>query len=167
MKGRFNEKCIKATLRNNDFTKVKVDFTNGYWTPEQFTCVFMAILETYTVGLLETNKKEDVYKYFNNAFGIFLGKIIPEKEIYELSEKHKELKKIAEETLERPLTEEDKKATEDNRFAAYLLCRDILTKEVGLTEDAADILLSKRLGLYEILPPKEKGDGNGKSKKKK
>ena len=167
MKGRLNEKCIKATLRNNDFTKVKVDFTNGHWTPEEFTCVFMAILESYTVGLLETNKKDDVSKHFNNAFGIFLNKIIPEEEIYALSEKHKEFAKVAKETLEKPLTEEDKKATEDNRFAAYLLCLDILTNEVGLTEESANTLLAKRLGMYELLPPKEEGKAHGKSKKKK
>ena len=67
----------------------------------------------------------------------------------------------------KPLTEEDKKATEDNRFAAYLLCLDILTNEVGLTEESANTLLAKRLGMYELLPPKEEGKAHGKSKKKK
>ena len=78
MSRNLNDKCIKATLRNNDFTKVKVEFSNGYWTPEQFTCVFMAILESYTLGLLQTNEREDVYKHFNNAFGTFLAKILSE-----------------------------------------------------------------------------------------
>ena len=168
MKGRLNEKCIKAVLRNNDFSKVKVDFTNGYWTPEEFTCVFMAILESYTLGLLETNKREDVYKHFNNAFGLFLNKILPEEEIYKVSEKHKELKDVVDKTLSRDETTEDKKATEDNRFAAYLLARDILTKEIGLTEESADVLLAKRLGMYELITPQPKeGGNNGKNRKKK
>lgn len=168
MSKNLNDKCIKATLRNNDFTKVKVEFSNGYWTPEQFTCVFMAILESYTLGLLETNKREDVYKHFNNAFGTFLAKILSEEEIYKVSDKHKELKDVVDNTLSREETEEDKKATEDNRFAAYLLCLDILTKEVGLTEDSANTLLAKRLGMYELLPPEAKeGKTNGKGRKKK
>lgn len=149
-----NEKVIRAALRNGDDTKVKVDFRGGVFTPEEFTSIFMAILETYTAGLVKNNSREAVFEHFNRVFGIFLNKIVPEKEHYELSESHKKLKEVVDNTLGREETEEDKKATEDNKFAAYLLCRDILTKEVGLTEESADVILNKRLGL--ITPAYEK-----------
>jgi hypothetical protein len=34
-------------------------------------------------------------------------------------------------------------------MAAYLLAGDILTKEIGLTPDAANLLLNTRLGLLD------------------
>lgn len=142
-----NEKVIRVALRNNDDTKVKVDFHGGIFTPQEFTSIFMAVLETYTVGLLEKNAKEDVFNYFNNTFGIFLNKIVPQKEHYELSAIHKEFKEGADAILGRPETEEDKKYTEDVRFAAYLLAGDILQKDVGMTPETANLLLNKRLNL--------------------
>ena len=59
--------------------------------------------------------------------------------------------------LDRPETEEDKKWTQDVKFAAYLLAGDILQKELGMTADSANMILNKRLGL--ITPVMEKKDG--------
>jgi len=144
-----NEKVIRVALRNGDDTKVKVDFHGGVFTTEEFTSLIMAVIETYTVGLLKVNKKEKVFDHWNRVFGIFLNKIVPADTHYKRSKPHKEFKKVVDSTLGRPETEEDKKATNDNRMEAYLLCRDILTKEVGLTEESADLILNKRLGLLD------------------
>lgn len=146
---RKNEKVIRVAIRNGDDTKVKVDFHGGVFSPTEFTAMFMAVLETYTVGLLQTNTKEAVFEHFNNAFGIFLNKIVPEEEHYKLSKPHKKFKKAVDKTLGREETEEDKKYSEDVKFAAYLLAGDILQKEVGMTEETVELLLNKRLGLIE------------------
>ena len=149
-KSQNRTKVIKVSLKNNDDTQVKVEFHGGAFTPEQFTSLFMAVLESYTVGLLETNTPEDIFRHFNNAFGIFLNKLVPEKTHYELSDSHKAYKDLADNVLGQELTAEVKKDTEDNRLAAYLLARDILTKEMGLTEDSADVLLNKRLNMFSF-----------------
>ena len=151
-----NEKVIRVALRNGDDTKVKVDFHGGVFTPEEFTSLWMAVMETYTVGLLEKNSKEKVFDHWNNTFGIFLNKIVPEDEHYVLSKKHKKYKKEVDKILNRPETEEDKKYSEDVKFAAYLLAGDILQKEMGLTADSANLILNKRLGL--VSPVMEKKD---------
>ena len=151
-----NEKVIRVALRNGDDTKVKVDFHGGVFTPEEFTSLWMAVLETYTVGLLEKNTKEKVFDHFNNVFGIFLNKLVPEAEHYTLSKAHKKYKKKMDKILDRPETEEDKKWTEDVKFAAYLLTGDILQKELGMTADSANIILNRRLGL--MTPVMEKKD---------
>lgn len=143
------EKVIRAALRPDDVTHVKVSFNNGVFTPEEFTSIFMAILETYTVGLLEKNPREAVFTHFNNVFGIFLNKIVPEHEHYKLSQSHKEYKEHVDATLGRESTLEDKKYSEEVRMAAYILAGDILTKEVGLTPDTANLLLNTRLGLLD------------------
>lgn len=142
-----NEKVIRVALRNGDITKVKVDFHGGVFSPEEFTSLWMAVLETYTVGLLEKNSKEKVFDHFNNVFGIFLNKLVPEKEHYELSKAHKEYKKKVTSILGKPLTDKDKKFSEDVKFAAYLLTGDILQKELGMTADSANLILNRRLGL--------------------
>lgn len=151
-----NEKVIRVAIRNGDDTKVKVDFHGGVFSPEEFTSLWMAVLETYTVGLLEKNSKEKVFDHFNNVFGIFLNKLVPEAEHYTLSKAHKKYKKEMNKILDRPETEEDKKWTQDVKFAAYLLAGDILQKELGMTADSANIILNKRLGL--ITPVMEKKD---------
>jgi hypothetical protein len=151
-----NEKVIRVALRNGDDTKVKVDFHGGVFTPEEFTSLWMAVMETYTVGLLEKNSKEKVFDHWNNAFGIFLNKIVPEDEHYVLSKNHKKYKKEVDKILTRPETEKDKKYSEDVKFAAYLLAGDILQKEMGLTADSANLILNKRLGL--VSPVMEKKD---------
>ena len=145
------EKVIRAAIRNSDVSKVKISFTKEPFTPEEFTCLIMGMVEAYTDGLLVNNSKEDVYQHFNNAFGIFLNKLLPEDKIYEVSKAHKEFKENADEILLAPETEESKKTTEDNRFAAYLLARDILVKDLKLTEESADLLLNKRLGTISKL----------------
>ena len=155
------EKVIRAAIRNSDVSKIKVSFTKEPFTPDEFTCLIMALVETYTDGLLINNSREDVYQHFNNAFGIFLNKLLPEEKIYEVSESHKEFKKNADEILTQPETEDIKKNTEDNRFAAYLLARDILVTEMHLTEESADILLNKRLGTISKL---NVGDVGGEGK---
>lgn len=124
--------------------KVKLVISKKPFNPEQFTQIFMAILETYTLSLLETNSREDVFTHFNNAFGMFLNKLVPEDEHYSLSASHKKFKKRTDSILNKP---EDKKDTETARFAAYLLTRDILTQEVGLAPESADLILNRRLGL--------------------
>ena len=123
---------------------VKVSFSKKPFSPEQFTSLVMGVFEAYAIELMTTNKPEDVYEHFNNAFGIFLAKLVPQDYIYKHSKEHKKFKKRVDNTLGQP---EDKKDTEDNRFAAYLLCHDILTKEVGLDPDSANLILNKRLGL--------------------
>lgn len=144
-----NEKVIRVALRNNDDTKVKVNFHGGVFSPEEFTSMFMAILETYTIGLLEKNSREDVFNHFNRVFGIFLNKIVPENEHYNLSEAHKEFKDGVNATLGRDLTKEDEKYSEDVKFAAHLLAADILQKDIGLSEDSANLILNRRLGLLD------------------
>lgn len=144
-----NEKVIRVAIRNGDDTKVKVDFHGGVFSPEEFTSMFMAILETYTKGLLANNSNEAIFEHFNRVFGIFLNKLVPEETHYKLSAAHKSYKKAVDSTLGRKETDEDKRITEDNKLAAYLLCADILTKEVGLTEESADLILNKRLGLMK------------------
>ena len=144
-------KIIKVTLKDNDDTKVNVQFHGGAFTPAQFTSLFMAILETYTLGLLKTNEPKDIFLHFNRVFGIYLNKLVPEEEHYSLDKSHEEFKKFVNETLDKPLSPQDVKDTEDNRFAAYLIARDILVNEIGLTEDAADVIINKRLGLGTTL----------------
>ena len=83
---KFNSKrYIRAQLddSNPEEPKVRVTFSKKPFTPEQFTHIFMGILESYTVALLETNTNEQVFEHFNNAFGIFLNKLLPADEIYE------------------------------------------------------------------------------------
>lgn len=144
-----DEKVIRVALRNGDDTKVKVTYHGGIFSPTEFTSLFMAILESYTEGLLATNTREDVFKYFNNVFGIFLSKILPQEKRYDISKKHKEFKEIVDGTLGREATEEDKMDAEENRLAAYMLCADILVNEVGLTKESADLILNRRLGLLK------------------
>ena len=148
---------IKVYLDDTDpnNSKVKTVFSKKPFSPEQFTSIFMGILESYTASLLETNSQEQIFEHFNNAFGIFLNKVLPADKIYEKSEAHKEFKEVVDNTLGAENSEEVQKETEDNRLAAYLLCRDVLVKEIGLTEESADLILNRRLGLLNA--PVEKG----------
>ena len=141
-----NEKVIRVALRNGDDTKVKVDFHGGVFSPEEFTSLWMAVLETYTVGLLEKNSKEKVFEHWNNTFGIFLNKLVPIKEHYDLSKEHKKYKENVDNIFSKP---EDPKYTEDVKFAAYLLTGDILQKELGMTAESANMILNRRLKLEE------------------
>lgn len=150
-----NEKVIRVAIRNGDDTKVKVDFHGGVFTPEEFTSLWMAVLETYTVGLLEKNSKEKVFDHFNKVFGIFLNKLVPEATHYERSKAHKQYKKKIDKILDRPETEEDKKWSEDVKFAAYLLTGEILQKELGMTADSANLILNRRLGLISPVMNKD------------
>jgi hypothetical protein len=142
---------------NPDNPRVKTVFSKQPFTPEQFTQVFMGILEAYTASLLENNSAEQIFEHFNNVFGIFLNKLLPADKIYEKSASHKEFKDIVDKTLGQEDSEELKKEADANKLAAYLLCRDILIKEIGLTEESADLILNRRLGLLN--PPKEVEDG--------
>lgn len=162
IKKKTEQRVIRAALKTNDVTQVKVSFSKEPFTPEEFTSVFMAILETYTEALLHNNPREAVFTHFNNVFGIFLNKIISPEKHYEMSEAHKAFKEHADKTL----TEDSlsvKMENEENRLAAYILTRDILCKEVGLTEEAADLILNKRLGLLKT--PTKVGGENGKKEK--
>ena len=156
----YQEKSILAVIKPGKESHVKVKFKGDFFTPEEFTSIFMAILEDYTMSLLQTNSKEAVFEHFNNVFGIFLNKLVPEDEHYSLSKSHKKFKKVVDSTLSQENTPEVQKSTEDNRFAAYLLCRDILTHEIGLTDEAAYTLLRKRLFLNTPVSEKLKGTEN-------
>lgn len=142
-------KAYLAEVSNPDdpadiVSQTKVEFSKNPISPEQFTPLFMGVAEAYAEQLLTTNSPEAVYQHFNNAFGIFLRKLVPEDYVYENSEEHKAFKERVSATLG---TEEDVRDTEENRLAAYLLAKDILTHEVGLTEESADLILNRRLGL--------------------
>ena len=137
-------KAISVAIRNGDDTKVKVRFQGGMFTPEEFTSVFMGVLEEYTKGMIAANgqgSEKAVYDHWNRVFGIFLSKIVPEGMIYERDPAHKALKEHAEATLV------GGEADPADRMAAVMLCRDILTKEVGMDEASADLILNRRLGL--------------------
>lgn len=154
-----NTRYIKAYIddTNPENTKVKTLFSKKPFTPEQFTQIFMGILESYTLSLLETNDHEQVYDHFNHVFGIFLNKLLPADKIYEKDASHKEFKAIVDDTLGQEDSEAIAKATEDNRLAAYILCRDILVTDIGLTEESADLILNRKLGLLNS--PKENING--------
>jgi hypothetical protein len=151
-------KAYLAEVRNPEnaediISQTKVEFSKNPISPEQFTPLFMGVAEAYAEQLLTTNSPEAVFQHFNNAFGIFLRKLVTEEQVYQLSEEHKMFKEHAEETLGRAYDEKD---TEENRLAAYLLAKDILTHEVGLAEESADLILNKRLGL--LVPAMKGGD---------
>lgn len=124
-------------------SQVQCLFSKKPFSSEQFMSLIMGVMEAYAEQLLTNNTPEAVYDNFNHAFGIFLAKLVPQEYIYEHSEDHKKFMEHVEETLGK---EADLKDTEDNRFAAYLLCHDILTKEVGLDHDSANLILNRRLG---------------------
>lgn len=142
-------KAYLAEVRNPEnpediVSQTKVEFSKNPISPNQFTPLFMGVAEAYAEQLLTTNEPVAVYQHFNNAFGIFLRKLVSENEIYALSEEHGAFKAHVDNTLGQAPDERD---TEENRLAAYLLTKDILTKEVGLSEESADLILNKRLGL--------------------
>ena len=142
-------KAYLAEITNPDnpediVSQTKVEFSKNPISPSQFTPLFMGVAEAYAEQLLTTNEPLAVYQHFNNAFGIFLRKLLPEEQIYEVSDEHKAFKEHADATLG---AEFDEKDTEENRLAAYLLAKDILVHEVGLTEESADLILNRRLGL--------------------
>lgn len=128
-------------------SQVQCSFSEKPFTAEQFISLMMGVMEAYAQTLLVNNKPEAVYDNFNNAFGIFLSKLVPQDYIYEHSEEHKKFKEHVDATLG---GEEDTKDTETNRMAAYMLCHDILTKEVGLDPDSANLILSRRLGTLKV-----------------
>ena len=146
MRWQIDKKVMRVVLPSGDDTKVKVSFIGDFFTPQEFTSLTMAVIESYTEGLLQTNDRKAIYDHWNNVFGIFLNKLMSDKEIYENSEKHKEFKDMVDKTLGQEETEEIKSSTEDNRLAAYLLARDILLG-TGMAEDVVDALLNKKLGL--------------------
>lgn len=128
-------------------SQVQCSFSSKPFTAEQFISLVMGVMEAYAQQLLVSNKPEAVYDNFNSAFGIFLAKLVPEEYIYEKSEEHKKFKEHVDNTLG---GEEDVRDTETNRMAAYMLCHDILTKEVGLDADSANLILSRRLGTLKV-----------------
>lgn len=136
-------------------SKVKCVFSRKPFNAEQFLSLMMGVMEAYAQQLLTSNTPEAVYDNFNHAFGIFLAKLVPQDYIYEHSEAHKEFKEHVDNTLGQ---EEDPVSTDDNKFAAYLLCYDILTKECGMDPDSANLLLNRRLGL--LTPVEEGVSGN-------
>lgn len=128
-------------------SQVQCLFSKKPFSSEQFMSLIMGVMEAYAEQLLTSNTPEAVYDNFNHAFGIFLSKIVPADYIYENSEEHKKFKEHVEATLGK---EADVKDTDDNRFAAYLLCHDILTKEIGLDHDSANLILNRRLGTIKV-----------------
>lgn len=149
----FKAYLAEPKEENTTLSHVKVLFSKKPFSPEQFTSLVMGVMEAYAQELLTTNTPEQIYEHFNNAFGIFLTKLVPQDYIFSHSEEHKKFKEHIDATLGQP---EDTKDTENNRMAAYLLARDILTNEAGFTPETADLLLNRRLGL---IAPKERNDG--------
>lgn len=128
-------------------SQVQCLFSKKPFTSEQFLSLMMGVMEAYAQQLLTSNTRENVYDNFNHAFGIFLSKLVPQDYIYQNSEVHKVFKEHVDATLAQPA---DVKDTEDNRFAAYLLCHDILTTELGLDSDSANLILNRRLGTLRV-----------------
>ena len=128
-------------------SQVQCLFSKKPFSSEQFMSLIMGVMEAYAEQLLTNNTPEAVYDNFNHAFGIFLAKLVPQEYIYEHSEEHKKFMEHVEDTLGK---EADLKDIEDNRFAAYLLCHDILTKEIGLDHDSANVILNRRLGTIKV-----------------
>lgn len=142
-----NVKAIRVAIKNGDDTKVKVSFYGEMFSVEEFTAVFMGVLEEYTKGMLNVNDRGQVFDHWNRVFGIFLNKIVPEGEHYERDPAHKALKEVVDETLGKG------EGDPMDKMAAMMLCRDILINDVGLTEESADVILNRRVGL---LPPVRK-----------
>lgn len=145
---------FKAYLREvtnketgNTESQVQCSFSKKPFTAEQFISLVMGVMEAYAQQLLVNNTPEAVYENFNSAFGIFLAKLVPQDYIYEHSEEHKKFKEHVDSTLGK---EEDSADTQTNRLAAYMLCHDILTKEVGLDGDSANLILNRRLGTLKV-----------------
>ena len=128
-------------------SQVQCSFSKKPFTAEQFLSLMMGVMEAYAEQLLTNNTREAVYDNFNNAFGIFLAKLVPQDYIYEKSEEHKKFKEHVDSTLGK---EADVADTDSNRLAAYVLCHDILTKEVGLDADSANLILNRRLGTLKV-----------------
>lgn len=128
-------------------SQVQCSFSSKPFTAEQFISLMMGVMEAYAQTLLTNNSPEAIYDNFNNAFGIFLAKIVPESYIYEHSEEHKKFKEHVDSTLGQSIDEE---GNDTNRLAAYMLCHDILTREVGLDADSANLILNRRLGTLKV-----------------
>lgn len=137
-------KEVKNKETGNVESQVKCVFSEKPFSAEQFMSLMMGVMEAYAQQLLVDNTPENVYDNFNNAFGIFLAKLVPQEYIYEHSESHKAFKEHVDNTLG---GEEDVVDSASNKMAAYLLAHDILVKEVGLDEDSANLVLNRRLGL--------------------
>ena len=146
-------KAIRVAIRNGDDTKVKVSFFGGVFSPQEFTACFMAVLEAYTEGLLQTNARVDVYDHWNSAFGMFLRKILPEESVYERDGAHKRVKEEVDSTLGAEFDPEDSARI---RAAAYILAEDVLVKQAGLTKESAEYMLNVRMGTLKA-PKGNKG----------
>lgn len=151
-KNKNNTRYFKAYLKeieteNGTESQVSVSFSKRPFTAEQFISLMMGVMEAYAQQLLTNNSPEAVYDNFNSAFGIFLAKLVPQDYIYENSEEHKKFKEHVDSTLGQDADPAD---TDTNRLAAYMLCHDILTKEVGLDADSANLILNRRLGTLKV-----------------
>lgn len=142
---------VKNKETGNIESQVQCSFSSKPFTAEQFISLVMGVMEAYAQTLLVNNSPEAVYDNFNNAFGIFLAKLVPQDYIYEHSEEHKKFKEHVDSTLGQ---EADERDTDTNRIAAYMLCHDILTNEVGLDANSANLILNRRLGTLKV------GDSN-------
>jgi len=139
-------KGIQVTLKSNKVDEVKIRFIGDMFTPEEFTSIFMGVLEAYTIGLIEKNNKEVVHDHWNAVFGKFLTRIVPEKTVLENSEAHKNLKEAVEATLAKEDDLLTARNNEVNRVAAMVLAKEILL-EAGLEEKSVDVILNKKAGL--------------------
>lgn len=154
---RSQTKAIRVAIKDGDDTKVKVSFFGGVFTPQEFTAVFMAVLEAYTEGLLQTNARVDVYDHWNSAFGMFLRKILPEESVYERDDAHRRVKEEVDATLG---AEFDEKDSARIRAAAYMLAEDVLVHQAGMTPESAQYMLNVRMG---TLKAPKKGDKGGEA----
>jgi hypothetical protein len=143
---------IKVEIKTDNVDKVKIKFIGAMFTPEEFTSIFMGIVEAYSISLIEKNGKVPVFEHWNRVFGTFLKRILPEDMVYQTSEAHKKAK----EAIDASLGKEDDITTarnnETNRVAAMILAKDILL-EAGLEEKSVDVLINKKIGLITPTKP--------------
>lgn len=146
---------LKAYLYENvkGETHTRVEFSKKPYTSEQFFPIIMGICEAYAEQLLSTNARTAVYDAFNSAFGVFLRKLLTEKEIYERDKEHKAYKEKVDAVLDQP---EDAKENDTNKMAAYLLVSEILSEDLGMDPDSINLILSKRLGTLKPIDNAEK-----------
>ncbi len=145
-KRKAESRGINVTIKTDDVDKVKIKFIGAMFTPEEFTSIFMGVLEAYSISLIEKNGKLPVHEHWNAVFGKFLKRILPDKQVFEDSEAHKNAK----EAIDASLGKEDDLLTarnnETNRIAAMVLAKEILL-EAGLEEKSVDVLINKKIGL--------------------
>lgn len=145
-------KAIRAAIKGSDDEHVRVSYFNGVPSPADFTSMLMALLDSYSNGLLETNSREAVFDHWNAVFGAFLHRILPEEEIEKRDARHKEFVESVDATLG---AEFDPADSDRVKAAAYVLAGQILT-DAGMDPDSVNVLLNRKAG--RLAAPKADGE---------